>query len=68
MALTDMVDRGLDGFTLSLVLGGLLLVLFWRVFTLRLDSQEPPILKPRIPIIGHILGMLHDSHGYWPKL
>lgn len=69
MAMVDILGGGgLDGFTLSIILGGSLLVLFWRLFTLRLDSREPPVLEPSIPIVGHIQGMLRDSHGYWPKL
>ncbi|KAH8204422.1 hypothetical protein TruAng_001338 [Truncatella angustata] len=71
MALTDILRGGvggLDGLTLSVILGGSLVALLWRVFTLRLDSREPPILKPDVPVVGHIIGMIRGSHGYWPKL
>lgn len=70
MASSDVLGallRG-DGFAVSLLLGGVLIVLFWRLFVLRTDQQEPPVLKARIPVIGHTLGMLFDSHGYWKKL
>jgi hypothetical protein len=71
MALVDIaaIRSGLDGYTVSVILGGSLLVLlYWRLFVLRLDPREPPVLRPRLPVIGHILGMLRESHGYWPKL
>lgn len=69
MALLDLLNgSGLNGFTLSIILCSSLAVLFWRVFALRLDSREPPALKPELPIVGHIIGMFEGSHGYWPKL
>ncbi|KAM0817233.1 hypothetical protein AB5N19_03038 [Seiridium cardinale] len=68
MAIVDILTGGLDGFTLSIIIGSSLIVLLWRIFTLRLDSREPPVLKAGIPVIGHILGMLRESHGYWTKL
>ncbi|ETS77997.1 hypothetical protein PFICI_10059 [Pestalotiopsis fici W106-1] len=70
MALSDAVDAliGGHGLTMSLVLGGVFIVVFWRLSTPRLDPQEPPILKARIPVIGHFLGMLLNSHGYWKML
>ncbi|KAI0129669.1 cytochrome P450 [Xylariales sp. AK1849] len=68
MAIADAISGRIDGFTISIILGGSLLVLFWRLFTLRLDGQEPPPLKPDIPVVGHIIGMICGSHGYWLKL
>ncbi|KAI0174438.1 cytochrome P450 [Pestalotiopsis sp. NC0098] len=70
MALRDVLDdvTNVDGFTMSFILGAALIILYWRLFVLRLDAQEPPILKSRIPVVGHILGMLYNSHGYWKML
>lgn len=70
MALRNVLDdvTSVDGFTMSFILGASLIILYWRLFVLRLDAQEPPILKSRIPVVGHILGMLHNSHGYWKTL
>jgi hypothetical protein len=28
-----------------------------------LDPKEPPLLKSRIPVIGHIIGRFRDSYG-----
>jgi hypothetical protein len=71
MALTDLLaDAGVpvDGLTLSAILGGVILLVLWRVFALRLDPREPPVYRPGLPVIGHILGLIRESHGYWPKL
>lgn len=57
-----------DGFTTFFILGAALIILYWGLFVLRLDKEEPPILNSRIPMVGHILGMLYNSHGYWKML
>jgi hypothetical protein len=59
---------GTSGVTLSLFIGGAIILLLWRVLNPRLDEREPPILKPRIPIIGHLIGMFKYSHAYHRKL
>jgi hypothetical protein len=33
-----------------------------------LDEKEPPLLKPRVPLIGHLLGMLRWQVGYMQML
>lgn len=33
-----------------------------------LDAKEPPLLKPRIPLIGHLFGMLRWQVGYMQML
>jgi hypothetical protein len=37
------------------------LFLFTALSTPRLDPREPPILKPTIPFIGHIIGMIRHQ-------
>lgn len=34
---------------------------FWPV---HLDSQEPPILRPKIPFIGHLLSLAQLKYKY----
>lgn len=34
----------------------------------RHDKQEPPILKPRIPIIGHVIGMIFSKQKFYAEL
>ena len=33
-----------------------------------LDAKEPPLLKPRVPFIGHLLGMLRWQVSYMSML
>lgn len=32
------------------------------------DEREPPFLKPSIPVIGHIIGMIKHHGGYFQIL
>jgi hypothetical protein len=53
---------------LYLLLGGvgvcLVLREFLRLFSVKLDPREPPIVEPTIPFIGHIWGLMRHSHNY----
>lgn len=55
-----------DGYTLSIVLAiaTALAVTYAAVFPVRMDPKEPPIFRPRVPFIGHLLGLISLSHGY----
>jgi hypothetical protein len=33
-----------------------------------MDPQEPPLLRPWIPFIGHLIGMLQYHQAYFEKL
>ncbi|RDW80338.1 cytochrome P450-12 [Coleophoma crateriformis] len=44
------------------VIGGLYLLDF--LLTPRLDASEPPLLKPSIPLIGHIIGIIWHQTDY----
>ncbi|KAI1381879.1 cytochrome P450 [Hypoxylon crocopeplum] len=56
-----------DSKLLSFWFGPFLLVLtawsFWG-FGSQADMREPPILKPRVPLVGHAWGLFKSSHGY----
>lgn len=34
----------------------------------RVGPREPPLLKPRIPFIGHMIGLLRHQAGYYSML
>lgn len=34
----------------------------------RVDPREPPLIKPRIPFIGHIIGLMRHQANYHTKL
>ena len=35
-----------------------------RTLSPRIDPREPPLVKPRIPLIGHIIGMMRHQAEY----
>lgn len=43
-------------------------LLAWRGLRVQLDPLEPPPLKPRIPVLGHIMGMIRYHSMYFEKL
>jgi hypothetical protein len=40
----------------------------WRKADVQLDPREPPIALPKIPFIGHIIGMIRYQLGYFEIL
>lgn len=52
--------------TTSIILGGLVALSFLInvLATPRLDPNEPPLLKPSIPLIGHIIGIISRQNEY----
>lgn len=39
-----------------------------KVITPKVDQHEPPILKPRLPLIGHITGLMKYEANYFSFL
>ena len=39
-------------------------LLVWHRFRAQMDPLEPPQLKPRIPLVGHLIGMLRYHTVY----
>lgn len=35
-----------------------------KITAISLSQQEPPLLKPRVPFIGHILGIMKYQSAY----
>ena len=48
-----------------IVLVGLLLK---YLSTQRTDPREPPLVKPRIPLIGHLVGLIRYQNEYFTRL
>ncbi|CCD44404.1 similar to cytochrome P450 [Botrytis cinerea T4] len=65
MAIVETLTSNATAIATALV-GGALLFL-WRLSNVQLDVREPPILKPTIPIIGHVLDMFTLSHAFFTK-
>lgn len=50
----------------ALIIGGIYLL--DALVAPRLDPQEPPLLKPKVPLIGHIIGILWHHYDYHYRL
>jgi hypothetical protein len=50
----------------SVLIGGVIAVIFLvnMLLTPRLEPGEPPLLKPKIPLIGHIIGIIYHQSDY----
>ena len=46
----------------------LCVALLQHFLTVRRDSREPPYLFPKIPIVGHLVGMMTQGSDYFHKL
>jgi hypothetical protein len=61
----------LDGYTPSIILAPAAVyvaLLCRRRLSVRLMPNEPPLLKPTIPYIGHLIGLAKDQTSYMDKL
>lgn len=45
-----------------------ILYLIRKITTINLAQQEPPLLKPRVPLIGHIIGLMRHEATYFSIL
>ena len=59
-----------SGFPLSILslfaaASALLIVAAHRYLSFDLDPREPPVIKPRIPYIGHVLGIIMHGTKYF---
>ncbi|TDZ36373.1 25-hydroxycholesterol 7-alpha-hydroxylase [Colletotrichum spinosum] len=68
MAVVETTTRHFSGY---IALAALFAVVFYGLHQLlvaRVDPREPPVLKPRIPFVGHILGLIKHQHSYYKLL
>ncbi|KAL8828148.1 MAG: hypothetical protein Q9191_002754 [Dirinaria sp. TL-2023a] len=42
----------------------LLTAVLKRTLDFEADSQEPPLVPPKIPLLGHLIGLLRNGHTY----
>lgn len=43
-------------------------ILMRRMLSADVAPQEPPLLKPKIPFIGHIIGLMKHEASYFSML
>lgn len=48
-------------------LTGLLFILS-RYVSPSVESLEPPLLRPRVPLVGHIISMFSEGGGFYVRL
>lgn len=64
------VERYLSGYT-YILLGLILITVLVRALSRvrpEYDPREPPLVAPRIPVIGHNVAILRDGPGAWLKI
>ncbi|KAK0623481.1 cytochrome P450 [Immersiella caudata] len=68
--MSSLISDGLSpaAITLTAVALPLLLLLFKKAYFPALDPHEPPLLRPWIPFIGHIISLARESNGYYARL
>lgn len=57
--------------SLLLLTGAVVILAFWFLshsLTPSHDPKEPPLIPPKIPLVGHIIGLLRDGTGYYPRI
>lgn len=59
----------LEGYIPSIILAvAAVLLVCWQRLSVNLDPREPPLLKPKIPYIGHIIGLFKHHTAYFTML
>jgi hypothetical protein len=67
--LDNFVSRGIamDHIILIIVLAAVPLVALFYLQMKKHDSKEPPLISPRVPIIGHAIGIIRHGVPYYTK-
>lgn len=43
-------------------------VYFSGLLDVKMDPREPPVIRPKVPFIGHIIGLLTDGPNYMKRI
>ena len=69
MSINTAFEGVLDGYTPSILLATFaILLVCWQRLSVKLDPREPPLLKPKLPYIGHIIGIFRHEIFYFNML
>lgn len=52
------------GLALAVLVG----VLLSKFFSLKMDPREPPLVPSKVPLIGHIIGMVQEGPQYLKRI
>jgi hypothetical protein len=61
----DTVSYGTAGLVAGLT-GAIVVAV--RLASPGVDPSEPPLLKPRVPILGHLVAMMREKAGFYRRL
>lgn len=64
----NVIADGLGTYISYLFILSGVIVLFWRLLSSPRDPREPPLIKPSIPIVGHIIGIFRHKMEYFEIL
>lgn len=53
---------------ISIAFLGVICLVIWRQLQVIHDSREPPLVKPRIPIFGHLFGMILQRNEFYRRV
>jgi hypothetical protein len=64
------MSPSIDGYNIPLLLIFLAaaFLLFWQFSGPPMDPREPPLLRPDIPVVGHLIGMMRKQMDYYAIL
>jgi hypothetical protein len=64
------ISPSFDGYItlLLLIFLAAAVLLFWQFSGPRMDPREPPLLRPAIPVVGHVIGMMKEQLNYYAIL
>lgn len=48
----------------TIIASAFLLPILNKILTPNMDPNEPPLIKPKVPLIGHIIGIIQHQSGY----
>lgn len=69
MSVYATISPPLEGYTALVILAAAaVLLICWQWLSVNLDPQEPPLVKPTIPLVGHVIGLLQYHGGYFDRL
>lgn len=48
----------------TIIASAFMLPILNKILTPTMDPNEPPLIKPKFPLIGHIVGIIQHQSGY----
>jgi hypothetical protein len=65
---TDILTKALYPILITFSIAVATIVALWLLGIEDVEPQEPPVLRPKIPFIGHMIGLLSHHNNYFTML